>query len=220
MTTRPSIKLYKYLPARYAVACVESRQIRVSTFDTLNDPYEITPCFLFGTGELRVDEELFVKSWKNLFVKNYGMISMSTVLKDPVLWAHYADSHQGIVLEFDCFLSDNLVEVKYNNARPVIDLQKWDHHNHTEIMKDVLRIKWESWRYENEYRSYVELEKCVTRNMLYFWPIPDRFLTRIILGNRCTLSAEYMSRALKQNKFTETEIVSAKLSNTTYEIEV
>ena len=86
-------------------------------------------------------------------------------------------------------------------------------------MKEVLRTKWESWQYEHEYRSYIELESCVGRDMLYFWPIPDNILTRIILGNRCALSAEYMSRALIQNKFTETEVVSAKLSDTTYEIE-
>jgi len=56
-----------------------------------------------------------------------GIFSLSAVSDDQLMWAHYGDSHSGLVFGFDvadgCNLSnpDHLIEVTYSDEKPVIE---------------------------------------------------------------------------------------------------
>lgn len=71
-------------------------RIRVSTFDTVNDPFE-----LLAMGKLsrrqRRDFEWLYEHW----VSTLGFISMSESWKSPLMWAHYAENHTGVCLGLD-----------------------------------------------------------------------------------------------------------------------
>jgi hypothetical protein len=56
---------------------------------------------------------------------------------------------------------------------------------------------------------------------LYFRRISDSFLSRVILGVRCTASEADVARSLKQGGFGqgEVEVVRARMSDTAYEID-
>jgi hypothetical protein len=52
----------------------------------------------------------------------------------------------------------------------------------------------------------------------YFKPIPENFLTRVILGVRCTATEADVERSLKQGGLAPVPIVRARMSDTSYEI--
>lgn len=216
----PSILIYKFLPALFALRCIESRLIKVSTIDNLNDPFDVCPYYAPPLKYDQKKNDLFIKTWKEILNKKFGIISTSRAIEDPVLWAHYADCHRGIALEFDHILDDSLIKIEYDKKRPVVELARWGPHNHREVMKLILQRKWKSWSYEKEYRSYVELDKCEQKDGLYFWPVPDNFLTRVILGIRCTLDHDYITRTLARNGFKDVEVVNARPSDKEFRIEV
>ena len=83
---------------------------------------------------------------------------------------------------------------------------------HRELFKNVLSIKAESWRYEDEWRVVVELKKCILRDGMYFLPIPDDFITGVFLGAECPVDIKYMRRLLNQVNLSDVEVTKTSLS--------
>ena len=216
---RPTLKVYKFLPAKYAIRCIERKEIKVSTFDdSLNDPFDFSPHYLYSERHSVENNELFMEAWKETFKGKYGIISTSLAINDPVVWAHYADNHRGIVLEFEHWVDDSLIKIDYNADRPILDFSTFGPHNHTEILNTIMRSKWISWSYEEEYRVYVQLKECKTHDGFYFWPLPNDFLTGVILGFRCASNASYIEAALRQGNYKNVNITQAKPCEKTYRI--
>lgn len=75
----------------------------------------------------------------------------SATHEHPLLWAHYADSHRGICIEFDASDVRDIgcaLPVKYVDALPMFHLLRGD----ALQSLSLLTTKSEPWKYEQEYR--------------------------------------------------------------------
>lgn len=79
-------------------------------------------------------------------IEKIGIFSFSARSDCPVLWAHYANNHAGIVIIFDESRDDFL-----KTARPVIYSSSRPKTNVINVV-DNMYSKWQSWAYEQEYR--------------------------------------------------------------------
>jgi hypothetical protein len=107
--------------------------------------------------------------------ENIGVLCLSEVHNDILMWSHYADAHRGICLQFDGYFVDfaHAQKVDYPPIRPQINPFR---QNPTEMMKAALLTKAEHWKYEREWRI-VQYESGP--GLKYF---PLESLTGIILG--------------------------------------
>ena len=223
--------LYRYLDAQSALKSIESRSLRISRLHELNDPFE----WRLAISRIPPEGEPLIEKWIASILagqsKVFGLMCFSSTFKEPVLWSHYADKHRGVAfeVEYDC-KPDSPIEIKYPPDRLVIDGARYAELQHNEpalkeyllpFMKPMMSQKSQSWGYEKEYRVYLDLAKepnIQTAGGHYFIPIPDNFLTRVILGYKCPLEEQYVAKALEKSGLGSTKVTRAKISNETYEV--
>jgi len=90
--------------------------------------------------------------------KEYCLLSVSKSPRNPTMWAHYAEGHQGIVIgiDFDALFYDNgkiypikMHKVDYILGRLRVDVLD----DEIESMNKILMTKTNNWRYEEEFRT-------------------------------------------------------------------
>lgn len=91
-------KLYLFIPAKYLMDCLEKDEIKVCLPSDCNDPFELMPEKV--EGKPTPDTE------------GVGFICFSQEWSSSTMWAHYADKHQGVCLEFSFKESDDVVTVE------------------------------------------------------------------------------------------------------------
>ena len=121
-------------------------------------------------------------------VDKAGVLSFSKVRDDILMWAHYADKHKGLCLEFDgsanCIFFGEAQPVEYRNYTP-LPLDEAP----VKQMERVILTKAKHWRYEREYRIVRPGEAC--RLLEY----PQELLTGVIFG--CTMPGD-LRQMIKQ----------------------
>lgn len=97
-------------------------------------------------------------------------------IKEHLMWAHYANNHYGVRIDFKLDESKMpeaeyhlMDDVKYTNSFKCLDIHRY---NSSDINK-ILMYKHKIWEYENEYRIIVDNEKY--RNI----PI---IIKRVVIG--------------------------------------
>jgi hypothetical protein len=115
-----------------------------------------------------------------------GVLCCSAINDDLLMWAHYAGSHKGFVLEFDSENDEfkklgDLHEVKYDKTRPIVDATK-------PVDLEFYIRKSPVWRDEHEYRILRHLNSCKRRSLdagdFYFAPMPRSCVKAVYLGTR------------------------------------
>lgn len=95
-----------------------------------------------------------------------------------LMWAHYADNHKGVCLEYNIAYSPDffkdLLPVRYTDDYPNIDYIK----NGSKAITEIITTKSTHWSYEEEYRS------CKRESGLHSFDIKS--LRSIIFGCRCS----------------------------------
>jgi len=88
------------------------------------------------------------------------LLSVSKTAKESVMWAHYADKHEGgvIGIDFDSIFSPNkgilMESVTYSKKRPEINiLEEPEGSVSLEAYQKAIMTKSDSWRYEKEFRT-------------------------------------------------------------------
>ncbi|MEL1249911.1 DUF2971 domain-containing protein [Aurantiacibacter gilvus] len=104
---------------------------------------------------LTTDPEVFARrqkdSWQEFMIES-AVTCFSQTSTNELMWAHYADSHRGVCLEFD---NSEIGEgwcpfpVRYSEERPRINLTNI---NETETFQQSVLLKSDAWAYEQEYR--------------------------------------------------------------------
>ncbi len=224
--SRKSITLYKFIPAQHAVTILSTRLLKVTTYDELNDPFEMRPALILPPGvPQHVADSALDKALADI-KKTMGMVCMSATVTDPVLWSHYADKHQGIALEFNHRINDKLVKVHYDDSRIEVDIAKltYDASKHLDLGTKIMRRKYTSWIYEQEYRVFVALDTCAKSDGVFFTriplaPMPDEFLKRVILGAKCRTDPSVIEGVLERSRFTDVEVTRARLNPTEFKID-
>lgn len=218
-----SITLYRFLAAKWALKTLTERRLRASRIVELNDPFEWRVGTIAETQEMAESGRLAFDDFVKRINSQWGIVSMSAIATDPVIWSHYADSHKGIALEFDHDRDTGLHAITYSHALPTFDVTKfvgegYDHQYTLGVLRTALGRKSLTWSYEREYRAHLDLAKCDEEEEHYFSSIPDNFLKRVILGIRCDIPLETVKQALTEGGFENIPIVRARMSDTAYEI--
>lgn len=131
-----------------------------------------------------------------VFDEMFGILCLTESPKNLLMWAHYADSHQGFVIEFDSdhpyfdrrLTSEDdfrcLKKVIYRKNRPNIDLSE---------IKNIepFLTKGEEWGYETEWRIMDNLQKASEIigegvNGIHLFNFPKSIVKAVIMG--CKMS--------------------------------
>lgn len=147
-----AIRLYRYLPAEAVIKSIETCSLRVGRPKEFNDPFE----WRLGIGNLEQltptkieDEKHYNEELLNWMNETYGVLCCSSVLDEPILWSHYADSHRGLVIELKRVAE--FVEVNYNMTDlPKVPTDSKHREKRLEVFENLLKQKSPSWSYEKE----------------------------------------------------------------------
>lgn len=169
-----------------------------------------------------------VDEYKNKYRKEigkFGVLSLSSnnninqlltvsipEKEDPrtniLMWSHYANSHQGFVIEFHADLIDDieLKKVKYSNERDYLTFEDINDNS----FDNIFYKKSTEWKYEQEYRAILPLDKAtkIYNDEYHLFKFNKRKVKSITFG--CKTSEE--------NKNIIKEIIKSDVeySNVTY----
>ncbi|MGE0133390.1 MAG: DUF2971 domain-containing protein [Blastocatellales bacterium] len=132
------------------------------------------------------------------FEELVGIFCLTEKPDNLLMWAHYADSHQGFVVEFegaDRFFNQrrskddefcHVRKVKYSDKRPTLSLSEIE-------SLDTFLTKSLDWEYEQEWRMLMPLPMAnrVIKAMpidIHLFKFPRRMVKAVILGSRANES--------------------------------
>lgn len=140
------------------------------------------------------------------FEDQVGILSLTEIYVSLLMWAHYSDSHRGLVFGFDeshCFFCQRrseidqlryLRKVDYSDLRPQIS-------NFDTQLADLNHffVKSREWEYEREWRMVMQLNDADEKiqdgsRRIYLYSIPFEALRSVYLG--CRATSETKSRAI------------------------
>jgi Protein of unknown function (DUF2971) len=190
------IRVYHLTSAEFAISDIGLSRMKVARFSDVNDPFELM-ALTFMERRMRN----IARKFKHTYDSHTGLLCFSADWTNPVLWSHYGAKHRGICLGFNLARS-RAEKVQYEDN---IILPKLGRGGTTESLDEkqqrlLLHTKFRHWEYEEEIRSFLELETMVREGELYFCPFDDNLqLTEVILGPECRLSLDgvrQLTRAL------------------------
>ena len=99
--------------------------------------------------------------------------------ENTLLWAHYADSHKGICIEYEYTL---------NRENPIATLHKVKYQSEIAFneLSDGFRIKAEDWQYENEVRLFYFDDNKEDPNVLKSFDELGLKIKAVYFGTRCS----------------------------------
>ena len=188
------MRVYKFYPAKWGREALSKRRLKVSTIDGLNDPFEY---FSLDLGDKSV--RAWATQFRKIVSQDKGIISFSRNWHQPLMWAHYADSHEGLALGFE--VPDSLLfKINYveNRIMPEndVDVSKSSMEG---LIHKLLRTKHKEWSYEDEYRVVRPLDNCVCEGDKFFAAFNETtVLKEVILGASYeTSNSDQLSSELK-----------------------
>ena len=171
------MRVYYLTGAQFALSNLALRRIKIARFEDLNDPFELRGVDV-GDRKLR---KAFHKT-KERINENRGLICFSKSWRNPLIWGHYAEKHTGMCLGFD--VSDNLLApVNYAESPLKMEIDPETRRPTKKFMQKLLRTKFFDWKYEDEMRLFVGLDRKTMESGKYFYPFSkDLRLREIILS--------------------------------------
>jgi hypothetical protein len=162
-------------------------EIPVGTFEEFQSAFERIYSQLLEqavAGTPTVDSHIESKA-PEIISKAWGVICFAADGVHQTMWAHYASSNEGLVIEFrqsdQLFSGPSFFEIEYSDERPVFDPS-----NPTEPdeVERFLRRKSLSWSSERESRLLVKLAETRADGRRYFIPIRPQVIVSVTLGLR------------------------------------
>jgi len=225
----PCIIVYQYFSAANAIRCIETRKLKISTINKLNDPFEVRPVLRGANQNSRQKQEHVLLKWREQKAKEVGLLCFSKTKTNPLIWSHYANRHRGIAIGFE-YTVDNpeLFPVSYpeNNVRPEVDFSN-PSCTSKEKGREIFLTKAKDWKYEEEYRELVSIQGYQTSEGFYFTPSivwnhmgkPQRVLKEVIIGAHCEKCSADIHNTLVQSEFNDVKIMKAHLSKDKYVVD-
>jgi hypothetical protein len=195
--------LYKYY-SELPISYFDNPNLKISPPETLNDPFEsIIPdnlklltledtkekheLGLTKDGKPRDSEslaQLINEMDYHEMLRSIGVIPLSETSRNLLMWAHYANNHQGFCIGYESRLlkkehslddrlpiSTHPIKIMYNNCRfdftnISLNMNGSHHEKLKSILYHVLTTKSDEWIYEKECRIILPLKNC--DQVLYF----------------------------------------------------
>ena len=183
---------YHFVDDQYGLINLAKRRLKVSQFDSVNDPFELF-CHALNDEVLRRRMGKF----KSLTAAGTGMICFSKSMCSPVQWAHYAGRHKGLCLGFE-IPERFLAPVRYVSERIDFDFDKpWDLDVTDSRTVESFLTKYDHWSYEQEVRLFGFLGKPDPDSGLYFESFSDNIkLVEVYVGCAAKITKSELHSAL------------------------
>lgn len=209
------VRVYHFLNEQYGLQAIERKTLKVSRLKSLNDPFEY---YHLDTDNYGTRTTL--KDRLNRTNRELGIICFSQAYTDPVQWAHYGDSHQGICLGFD-ILDEELFKIEYVKHRTAgsefiksLDLKG------KEYVKYMLSKKHEHWEYESEVRMIIPFREKIMDDRLVFTSFDSSIsLKEVMLGIRCGTSMKKIKSLLRKGN-QSCQVFKMEMSPTEYKMKI
>jgi len=216
------MKFYHYTSEEAALSILADKALKFSNLNNLNDPYEELKYFfdeeyldrtLLSRGVKRIEINRKKKEFQDSY-NNIKVVSFSKDFDSQLMWAHYADKHKGIVIQFELI---NEEQSKYlrvvNYEKEIIKRKTYD----TEDYSYALETKGEDWGYENELRLILADDMIINNAMLNFKN--DFKVTKLILGYKFNLdSLSFLNNRLQRRGYDNLEIMFLKPSSSHFQL--
>lgn len=184
----------------------EDNTLRFSSPLSFNDPFELRPHIKNMINEenhilqdaffnhLNITEQAhkFYDMAVTALSHDIGILCLSGLCDNLVMWGNYADNHKGIVIEFDdahpffnpdCEITSfvhKLKEVVYVDERISMNSDEWGENEKTFLPKS------KDWEYENEYRMTILLEENDRNHNRFNIKFPPEIITAVYIGCKAT----------------------------------
>ena len=193
---------YAMLPAEHrAKLSFESVLAIVSSYMTTDEARETMSATLLTvlrslrSGAPRIREQIY-----DALNNNVGILSLSEVPDNAVMWAHYADNHRGMVLGFDethgFFNQRRSPNDEFYYLRRVVYADLAPAPSMLALEGDAIFVtKGKQWAYEQEWRMLAPLRDAtrsvtIAGDVVYLFAFPPEALTTIVLGANATSTFE------------------------------
>lgn len=151
--------LYKYTSIEkfhQIIDVILNDRLYAATLEQLNDPFEGN--FIHQVGRSANIESKTIDSQGD----EYRICSLTTNKDNNLMWSHYANMHQGVVLEVKVSDFYKVHDMKYSGYRNMYASEKLSE----DEMIEVLTHKEEHWSYEDEKRVILKNEKYINIKLL------------------------------------------------------
>ena len=201
------MRVYHFLPARWAIEDIVKQRVKISEIDQTNDPFELW-CVSQPNRELRNA----LRGFKEAMGKRFGLLCFTEDWVNPLLWSHYADKHRGICLGFDVE-SGVLRQVNYVKERSELKVPVTK-----ETAQQLLWTKYWDWKYEEEWRGWLQLDQRENGQYFYYFDARQNLvqLREVIVGALCETKEKEVSEALGGDS--EVKVIKARLAFQTFRV--
>jgi hypothetical protein len=140
----------------------------------------------------------------------HGLLCLSAIEHDILMWSHYADHHRGVCIGIrtECLTRKRILKVRYEDQVPLLDC--WDYiHRNRELFVNATRTKGLHWDYEEEWRT-------VHYSGPFTYP---NCVDRVVIGCRATdkTKADVFEAVAGANR--PIEVCQAKVNSRRYRLE-
>ncbi len=160
-------------------------------------------------------EEEAPRQTKSFNSKNFGSLCLCEERDNLLMWAHYADSHRGLVIEFDGMHpfftnSRRTARIKYQEERPIYNVNLGN-------FADTLLCKSVEWCYEKEWRTFAqfkELDPPILKGnkRIHLAKLPPESLISVTLGCQSSDSTcQQIKAALENNSLRHVIVEKAQM---------
>lgn len=186
--------------------------------------------------EIKINySEKLKESWNKFF----GILSLTQTNDNITMWSHYAQNHEGFVIEFDPenkFFNKRRTEndslgflrkVKYSAERPDIELISFKKpvNEFVEfIATNILYTKSQDWSDEKELRLVSDLSKCddkliIKNQEIYLFKLPPLAIKSVFMGVNASKSLkDKIVTILKATEFSHVHLHYGALDIKNYKI--
>lgn len=232
LTQQRGIVLYRFMDAEAAKETLKSCSLKMSIPSELNDTFEFCPGITGVPPHVSPDlVEQCNKDFVDEISKRYGIVSFTRKSNCPLLWAHYADKHKGVALEFGFRRKPDLFKMRYRRKRPSVpfvpseDISPAIQKMKEKVITRCLKTKHISWRYEREWRIIAELGECRKKQGkdgkdIYLNDLDPNSIWRVVLGIKCPLKERDVEKRVEDAKLGNVDVVRATMHPRRYEIEI
>lgn len=155
----------------------------------------------------------FRRMYHDTVTSHVGVLCLSEVHDDILMWAHYADCHRGVCLIFDPaepFFA-TAQPVHYREERPRVNPLV---QNHDQMLDAAMFTKSNHWSYEREWRI-LQYKKGAG-----VYTVPAHALVQVVLGAEISAENEAKVRQWVSEAPTKVSVVPASLSTTKFKVEI
>lgn len=143
--------------------------------------------------------------------QNIGVFCLTTKPDNLLMWAHYADSHKGVCLQFDGYSRPFCNAQKVIYAAERLPINPYQDTKDDMLVKGLL-TKSDHWRHEEEWRIWSKSEDLVT-----FRP---SVVTGIIIGSLAPWSTVEWALKMARERKDSLQVYRAKVSGKKFELEL